>query len=186
MTSVFMDKLNLKLVPILMIIFAIMARLLPHPANFAPITAMALFGGVYLPKKYAFLLPFGALIISDYFLGFYGLEMVWVYGSFFISGLIGLYIRKRKRKNILTIVSGTLLASLLFFLITNFGVWALPYSWYSKDLGGLIQSYIAGIPFFRGTILGDLFYTGVFFGGYELALNLGKKYLPAKLFNRAF
>lgn len=179
-----MDRLNLKLVPVLLIIFAVASRLIPHPANFAPITALALFGGVYLHKKYAFLLPFGALFISDLFLGFYGLEMLWVYGSFFISGLIGLYIRKRK--NILTIISGTLFASLLFFLITNFGVWTLPYSWYSKDLAGLIQSYVAGIPFFRGTILGDLFYTGVFFGGYELALFLGKKYLPSKLFNRAF
>ncbi len=176
--------MGVKVIPILLIILAVMSRLLPHPANFAPITAIALFSGVYLPKKWAFALPLMALLISDFFIGFYGLEMVYVYGSFLISGLIGLMIRRKK--NILTILGGALTASILFYLITNFGVWTLPYSWYSKDLNGLLYSYTAALPFFRNTLLGDLFFTGVFFGGYELIKNLVKKYLPKKISNLAF
>src|SRR3989344_8992118 len=101
-----MGRLNLKLAPILIILFAVMMRLMPHPANFAPIAALGLFGGVYLPKKYAFILPLIALFLSDLIIGFYGLEMLYVYGSFLLIGLIGLIIRNKK--NIFTIVGGSL------------------------------------------------------------------------------
>lgn len=173
-----------KLIPILLIIFGASLRLFPHPDNFAPITALALFGGVYLPKKYAFIIPLVALVISDLVLGFYGFTQFFVYGSSLISGLIGLM--SRKRKNLPTILIATILASVLFYLITNFAVWLEPRSWYSKDLAGLIQSYIAGIPFFRNTLLGDIFYTGLFFGIYQLGFYLGKKYLPKKIFSQTF
>ncbi|MBI2011334.1 hypothetical protein HYS91_01065 [Candidatus Daviesbacteria bacterium] len=174
----------LKIVPLTFILIAVSVRLLPHPANFAPITALALFGGVYLSKKYAFILPLLALFLSDLALGFYGREMFYVYGSFVLSGIIGLWIRDRKK--LATIAIGSLLASILFFLITNFGVWANPNSWYSRDFQGLIQSYIAGLPFFRNTLLGDLFFTGAFFGGYEVAHLYAKKYLPKRIYNSAF
>jgi hypothetical protein len=159
-------------------------RLIPHPENFAPITATALFGAVYLPKKYAFIIPLSALLISDLFLGFYGLEMAFVYGSFIISGLIGLMIKSRK--NIFTVIGATLTASILFYLITNFGVWLEPRSWYTKDLAGLLQSYTAGIPFFRNTLMGDFFYTGVLFGTYELTYFLAKRFLTKKLIQSYF
>lgn len=174
----------MKVFPLLIILLAVLLRLLPHPANVAPITALALFGGVYLERKFAFILPVAAMLISDYFIGFYGMEMLFVYGSFLISGLIGLWIKSHK--NIKTIVGGSLLASVLFYLITNFGVWADPRSWYSKDIVGLIDSYIAAIPFFRNTLVGDLFYTGVFFGGYELIFRIAKKYLPLKIIRFTF
>ncbi len=175
---------DMKIFPLFMILIAVLLRLMPHPANVAPITAIALFSGVYLPKRFAFILPIVALLISDYFIGFYGFEMIFVYGSFLISGLIGLWVRSHK--GYLGVLGGALLASILFYLITNFGVWADPRSWYSKDIAGLFNCYIAAIPFFRNTLLGDLFYTGLFFGGYELMKNLAKKYLPKSFIKTAF
>lgn len=175
---------DMRIFPLFMILLSIMLRLLPHPANVAPITALALFSGVYLPRKYAFILPILALFISDYFIGFYGIEMVFVYGSFIISGLIGLWVRENKV--FWGVLGGALFASVLFYLITNFGVWADARSWYTKDLSGLLNCYIAALPFFRNTLLGDLFYTGAFFGGYELVKNLSQKYLTKKIFKLAF
>jgi hypothetical protein len=91
--------------------------------------------------------------------------MPYVYGSFILTGIIGLWLKNHK--NAQNIVGATLLSSVLFFLITNFGVWAA--GWYPRTLSGLMQSYMMGLPFFRNTVLGDLCYTGVFFGCYELA-----------------
>lgn len=155
------------------IILGTLSRLVPHPANFAPIAALALFGGANLRRRDAILVPMAALLISDYFIsGFYGPTMFYVYGSFVLIGLIGVWVRSHK--NLGTIVSSSLVSSLLFFLITNFGVWTG--NWYPHTLAGLTETYVAAIPFFRNTILGDLFYTGLFFGGYELA-----KYLHTRL-----
>ena len=145
-------------------------RLLPHPWNFTPIVAVALFSGVYLGKKYAFFVPLLAMFLSDVFLGFYEWKlMLAVYGSFALVGLIGLAIKKRK--NPATVLAGSLTASILFFLITNFAVWQFSF-WYSKTLSGLFQCYLLALPFFRSALLGDLFYTGILFGAYELILIL--------------
>lgn len=167
---------DLKIVPLLLVIFAISMRLFPHPANVTPITALALFGSAYLPKRVGLVLPIIALLISDYFIGFYGTTMYFVYGSFLLAGLIGLYIRKHK--TVVTVIGGSLLSSVLFFLITNFAVWFDPRSFYSADLSGLLLSYTAGLPFFRNSLAGDLFFSGLFFGGYELLKLLVEKYLP--------
>ena len=151
--------------PVLFIVLAASFRLLPHPANFAPITAMALFGGVYLNKKIALLIPLLAMFLSDIFLGFHD-TMPFVYVSFLLVGLIGLWLKNHQKWNY--IFAGTLLSSILFFLITNFGVWSTG-TMYPKTFSGLFESYLMGIPFFRPTLLGDLFYTGLFFGSYELS-----------------
>lgn len=148
---------------IFLIIAGAATRLLPHEYNFTPIAAIALFGGVYLSKKYALILPLVAMFVSDIFLGFHD-TMAYVYGSFILTGLIGLWLRNHK--NVGTVIGASFVSSVLFFLITNFGVWAQ--GMYARDLSGLMQSYIMGLPFFRGTLLGDLFYTGVMFGAYEL------------------
>lgn len=157
--------------PSIIILFAVVLRLVPHIPNFAPISGMALFGGVYLNKKYALVVPLIAMFLSDIFLGFHNV-MVFVYGSFVITGLIGLWLRKHK--NFTNIAAATCFSSLLFFLITNFGVW-LGGRLYPTTLSGLIESYTMAIPFFRNTILGDLFYVTLFFGSYELALKFFKK-----------
>lgn len=155
------------------IIATVVLRLLPHAPNFAPIAAMALFGGTYLNKKYALLVPLVAMVISDYFIGFYDLRLeLMVWGSFLLVGLLGLWIKKHK--NIQNIIGATLLGSVLFFIITNFAVWAFS-SWYPKTIQGLIRCYALAIPFFRNTILGDLFYVGAMFGLYELILWLARE-----------
>ena len=162
--------------PLVIIFFAVAMRLLPHPANAAPIAAMALFGGTYLNKKYAVIVPLAALFISDLFLGFHA-TMFYVYSAMLLVGLIGIYLRNHK--NVQNILGASLLSSTLFFLITNFGVWAQ--GAYARDIAGLFQSYVMGLPFFRNTIIGDLFYVGLFFGSYAFAL----KFLEQKAQHRA-
>lgn len=156
---------NSLIIAILLITLGISARLLPHPANFAPIGAVALFGGMYLTRRYAMILPLIAMFVSDIFIGFYAWQiMASVYVSFALAGLIGLWVRKNKKLS--TIVGGTVLGSILFFLVTNFAVWAFG-TMYTHDFAGLTQSYLMAIPFFRNSLLGDLFYTGLLVGTYE-------------------
>lgn len=144
-------------------------RFLPHAPNFAPIGAMALFGGAKLNKKYALIIPLAVMLISDYFIGFYSWQiMASVYGSFLIYGLLGIW--ARKKESWLKIGGATLAGSVLFFLITNGAVWAFGLM-YPHTFGGLIACYAAGLPFWRNTLLGDIFFTAVFFGTYELARN---------------
>jgi len=155
--------------PTLVIGLAVAARLLPHPPNFAPIAAMALFGGAYLNKRYALALPLIALFVGDLFLGFYSpIVMLSVYGSFLLVGLLGIWLKKRMNPQ--NVIAATIGSSLLFFLITNFAVWAT--GAYSRGPEGLLASYVAGLPFLKNTFGGDLFYTISFFGGYELAKTL--------------
>src|SRR4030042_5385227 len=157
--------------PLLIIFIAVSLRLIPHVPNFTPIAAMALFGGVYLNRKYALLVPIVAMLVSDLFIGFYSpIVMFSVYGSFVLTGLIGLGLSKRKSPT--NVIFAAIGSSLLFFLVTNFAVW---FAWYPKNLVGLTTCYTLAIPFFRNTLLGDLFYTGVFFGGYELVLRFAKR-----------
>ncbi len=152
--------------PLLIIGIAVVLRLVPHPANIAPIAAMALFGGAYLNKKYALVVPIVTMIFSDLFLGFHS-TVIFVYGSFLLTGVIGIWLRDHKDMRYIFLAS--LVSSILFFLITNFGVWLVG-NLYPKTVQGLIECYIAAIPFFRNTILGDLLYSGVLFGGYAVVL----------------
>ena len=152
-------KLQKVISPLLVIIFAVILRLVPHLPNVAPIAAMALFGGTYLNKKYALIVPLIALFLSDIFLGFYQ-GMLFVYGSFLLIGVIGLWLRNHK--SFRNVILASIGSSVLFFLITNFGVW-LTGTMYAKSLSGLLDSYIMGLPFFRNTLFGDLGYVGLFF-----------------------
>jgi len=160
-------------VAIFFIIAAVILRLIPHLPNFAPIAALGLFGGVYLNKKYALLVPLLAMLVSDYFIGFAELPVtISIYFSFFLIGLIGLWLKNHK--NFSNIFGATLAGSILFFVITNFAVWAAT-PWYTKTWQGFLECYILAVPFFRNTILGDLFYVGTMFGLYELVLFIVKK-----------
>lgn len=152
---------------LIFILLGISLRLLPHPPNFAPIGAIALFGGVYFSRKIALLLPIAAMIISDIFLGFYEIKlMIFVYGSFLLGVLLGFWLKKDKKWY--TILGGSLFFSFIFFFLTNFAVWAFT-SWYAKTFSGLIQCYLMALPFFKNSLLGDLFYVAIFFGIYEMA-----------------
>jgi hypothetical protein len=155
------------LVGSLLILIAALSRLLPHPANFTPIAAMALAGGVYLDKRFALAIPIGALIVSDIFIGFHN-TVLFVYGSFIIAGFIGLWLKAHKKPAL--VIGGTILSSVIFFIITNFGVWITGGGWfYPKTLQGLVECYTLAIPFFRNTIAGDLVFTAVLFGLFEFA-----------------
>jgi hypothetical protein len=147
------------------ILFGAVMRLVPHWPNFTPIAAMALFSGAYIRKKHlAFLIPIAALLLSDLILGFHFL-MLAVYFSFAVVVVLGFWLRNRIKVG--TLLTASLSSSLLFFLITNFAVW-LGSSFYAQSLAGLLQSYTMGLPFLLNGLMGDLFYTAVFFGSFYL------------------
>ena len=106
------------------------------------------------------------MFMSDLIIGFHD-TMPFVYISFLLAGAIGIWLKKRR--TIANVVSATLISSFLFFLVTNFGVWAMG-SLYPRTFQGLIDAYFYAIPFFRNTIIGDFFYVTLFFGSYELLL----------------
>ncbi|MDD5508667.1 MAG: hypothetical protein PHD25_10155 [Bacteroidales bacterium] len=157
------------------ILAAALFRLVPHWPNFTPVAAIALFGGACLNKRYlAFLIPLTALFISDLILGFHGM-MGWVYTGFIITACIGLLLKKRITP--LTVTGASLLSSVIFFLLTNFGAWiASPI--YPDSFAGLVECYVAGlaffhdgsygISFFMNEILGSLFYNTILFGSLYL------------------
>ncbi len=148
-----------------MIFLAAASRLIPHPPNFTPLAAMALFGGAYISdKRLAFVLPLAALLLSDAVLGFYH-DMIWVYGSFALIVCLGLQLQSRRR--LLPIAGAALASSVLFFALTNFGVWASG-GLYPHTLAGLGTCYVAAVPFFQNTIAGDLVYTALLFGGFAM------------------
>jgi len=149
----------------LMVFAAAFVRLLPHPPNFAPIAAMALFGGVYFNKKsFAFIIPLMAMFLTDAIIGFY--STAWLtYLSFALIVVIGIVMLKKV--SVKKLIFASITASVSFFAITNFGVWALG-TLYPKTPAGLMESYIAAIPFFQNSLIGDLFFVGVMFGVYEL------------------
>ncbi len=149
----------------LMICVAAFVRLLPHPPNFAPIAAMALFGGAYFNRKaFAFAIPLLAMFVTDAIIGFYSYAWM-VYISFALIVLLGIVMLKKV--SVKNVVLASVTASVSFFVITNFGVWMLG-TLYPKTPAGLMESYIAAIPFFQNSLIGDLFFSGVMFGVYEL------------------
>jgi hypothetical protein len=148
-----------------LILMAAISRILPHPDNFTPVAAIALFGGAHFSRKYALLVPILAMLVSDFFLGFH--STMWaVYLSMAIIGGIGMLIAQNQ--SIAKVFGATLIGSILFFLITNFAVW-YGASFYPQNISGLIACYEAGIPFFRNTMLGDFCYSGILFGSYYFA-----------------
>lgn len=172
------QKINFRFVMVVVIILqAAISRLIPHPPNFAPIGAMSLFGAAYFAKKHwAFIIPIASMWLADlvlnnvvyaeYFEHFAWLYPGWyfTYGAFIVIVLLGFLLLKRiSLKNI---VFASLGASILFFLISNFGVW-FSGTMYPKTAEGLWACYVAGIPFLKNTVMGDLFYCGVMFGSFE-------------------
>ena len=152
------------IVIIAFMLLAVLFRLLPHLPNFTPITAIALFGGLYFTNKsMAYLVPLSIMVLSDLFLGFHTISIV-VYAAFLLVSFIG---TRTKKPSVFTI----LLSSISFFIITNFGVWLIGYP---KTWAGLVECYTLAIPFFRNSLLGDFFYSGVMILGFNY---IQKKYL---------
>jgi hypothetical protein len=148
------------------ILAAVASRLIPHPPNFSPIAALALFGGAsFASKRTALLVPLAAMFLSDLVLGLALITPV-VYGSFALIACLGFWLRRRKSFS--RVAFAAIASALLFFVLTNFGVWALA-GWYPKTWTGLADCYVAAIPFFRNTLASSLLYSALLFGGLALA-----------------
>ncbi|HEY4511817.1 MAG TPA: DUF6580 family putative transport protein [Candidatus Paceibacterota bacterium] len=146
---------------VLFVAFGVASRFLPHTFNFTPITAIALFASAYLGLRYSLITLIGIMLISDIFIGFYQWQMmIAVYGSFALSAVLGTFIKKQSVKNIAVSTMGS---SLVFYVITNWAVWQFG-TMYERSFSGLMQSYLMAIPFFKNSLAGDIFYTGILFG----------------------
>ena len=166
--------MNARILTLLAAILAAAAlRLVPHPPNFTPIGAMALFSGAYLGRRGAVALvaPLGALFLSDLVLGFYR-GMPTVYFSVALIVIIGWLALRRVSP--IRVGGAAIASSVLFFVLTNFGMW-LSSGFYPRTLAGLEACYIAAIPFFQNTVAGDLFYSVLLFGGFAVL----EKLVPA-------
>ncbi len=157
---------------IAIIVLAALSRLVKHPFNFAPVVAMSIFAGAYIRNHRGLLLPILAMALSDIALYQfkYGWEMFdWkatlaVYIS--IAAAFGVGVLLRKHLKWYTVLGGAIFSSIIFFIITNFAVWAF-YDWYPHTLAGFLQCFALAIPFFKNSLAGDVIYAGVFFGVYE-------------------
>jgi len=169
----------MKKMPIyLLLSLAIVSRFLPHPANFTAVGAIALFSGLYLSKREAYILPLLAMMVSDIFIGFYKPAiMASVYASFILTIFVGQMIKNKI--GFFRVFVGVMSASLFFFIATNAAVWFFG-TMYSHDISGLMTSYYMALPFWKNQIIGDLFYTAVLVGGYEMMKNLSQQYILEK------
>ena len=160
------NKILELLIAVLFIAAGVILRILPHAPNFTPIAAIALFGAVYLPKKIALILPIIAMAISDAFIGYYDFKLIAVvYVSFLLCVVVGFWLKKNKKWY--TVLGSSFLTAFIFFFFTNFAVFAFS-EWYPKTIFGLVSCFTMALPFFKNTLLGDIFYSGVFFGSFEL------------------
>ncbi|HEX7862107.1 MAG TPA: DUF6580 family putative transport protein [Verrucomicrobiae bacterium] len=149
-----------------MILVAVLSKFLPHPVNFAPIGAIALFGGAnFTNKRAAYFVPLMALLIGDLITGLHVL-IPFVYGCFALNVLLGFWIKRQQ--SVPRVAFATLLGAIVFFLVTNLGSW-LAYDTFQKTTAGLIACYAAGLPYFVNSLLGDFFYCAVLFGGLAFA-----------------
>lgn len=169
---------------VLLILFAAFSRLLPHPQNFAPVAAAAIFAGLFMNKKYAIIIPIAATVLSDIFLGFYP-YVLWVYGTYAVIAVLGLIMQSKVHsssglKKAGNIYSTTIAASIIFFIVTNFGVW-LSGLYYQMSFAGLMESYAAAIPFFRTSLLADVVYITLMTGVYMLVAKTAFKTEPVKI-----
>jgi len=164
----------------LLIFGAAALRLVPHPPNFTPIGAIALFGGAHFAdKRWAFAVPLAAMAVSDAVLRSlfgWGFDPV-VYATFALIVCLGFLLRSGKIAP-LRVAAAAFAAALVFYLTTNFAVWAAGVI-YPKTLAGLVTCYVAAIPFFGATLAGDLFYSAVIFGGFAWAERRYPVFRPA-------
>jgi hypothetical protein len=154
------------IIGLLLVGLIVLARLIPHFPNVAPVVAVALVAAAYLGRRWAIVLPFLGMLLSDAFIGFYHWPvMLSVYGSFMLIGLGGSFLVKYWRLPVVAYSAG---ASLFFYIVTNFAVWASS-TWYPKTIAGLLYAYEMGLPFLRYALVGDFIYTVVLSSVFALA-----------------
>lgn len=169
--------MNKRITIIIAIVFvAALSRFLPHAPNFTPLGAMALFGGAYISNRWgAILIPLLAMLVSDAIMGFNGwvfTEQIFVvYGCFALIAALGTTLQGNK--GFVRVAGASIGASVIFFALTNFAVWFGGFfhqpELYPLNAAGLIECFVAALPFFQNTLAADLFYSGVLFGGFYLA-----------------
>ncbi|RKY41842.1 MAG: hypothetical protein DRP85_04875 [Candidatus Makaraimicrobium thalassicum] len=150
----------------LLIIAGFMMRLLPHAPNVAPVAAIALFSGAYLNKRVVPWVPLVIMVISDLIIGLHDV-VLYTWGAFIVIGYMGM--RLRERRTPAGIFTAAVFSSLVFFVISNFGVWL---AWYPHTGGGFVACYVRALPFLRSTLIGNILFVFALFGAYELARKL--------------
>jgi len=148
-----------------LMLLAVSLRVLPHPANFAPVAAVAIFGGALLPRRFAVAVPLAAMMASDLIIGLHDLIPI-TWGCYALIALASsVWMKKPAFGRGLGLALG---GSVLFFVVTNLGVWWTS-GMYARTAQGLERCFTLAVPFFRATLLSDLLYTGALFGLYALA-----------------
>ena len=165
-------------IAIVLVALAATMRLLPHPANFAPVAAISIFGGSVLPRRHAIWVPLAAMVASDALIGFYTLPiMLSVWGCYVLIALASSMTLRRFSLWKLALITPA--GSVFFFLVSNFAVW-LWSGMYIRTWSGLVQCYAMAVPFFRNTLLSDIIYTGLLFGLYAAVSALaGRVFTPS-------
>tara|TARA_Y100000994_G_scaffold155153_1_gene127082 strand:- start:1538 stop:2044 length:507 start_codon:yes stop_codon:yes gene_type:complete len=147
----------------LFILVGVLTRIIPHPPNFTAIGAIALFGGAFfVDKKLSFLIPISIMLISDFLLGYQMILSVYI--SFLIMVFLGF--RLAKKHTTIKIINTSIIASIIFFIITNLSVF-LTSALYSKNVLGLIECYTLAIPFFMNTLVANIFYSILMFNAFS-------------------
>ncbi len=162
---------NTTLIALALIASGIVLRIIPHTANFAPVGAIALFGGAVLSARYALWVPLLIMVISDLFLGFHG-TVLFTWGGFVLVGMFGMFLRDRS--NAERVPLGALGSALIFFIVSNFGVW-VEGKLYPHTLQGLADCFVAAIPFLRTSLIADLLFATALFGAYALSAKLAAR-----------
>lgn len=157
-------KNNHLLIALGLVTLGVVSRLIPHQPNLTAIGAIAIFSGVYLPKKFAFAVPILSMLISDMIIGFHS-TIGWVYAAFVLVAFLSYQGRSWLRDG--KILASPLVSASLFFLVSNFGVW-LSGSLYPLTLAGLVDCFIRAVPFFRPTLMGDFAYTTLLYASFQL------------------
>ena len=169
----------------LFILIGVLSRVIPHPWNFTGITAMALFAGLLAKEnKFLFLAPLASLFVSDLILGFHN-TMVFTYLGFALVSIISIqvngkditsFVTSKLKKQLVSVLGLSVSGSFIFYLVSNFGVW-FSTDMYPKTFVGLLECYLAGIPFAKNQLLGDLVYSIAFLSCLNLFFVSDKKKL---------
>jgi hypothetical protein len=164
MRSIFNARFWLSLA---LVMAGVVLRVVPHPWNFAPIGAIALFAGAHFERRFfAIAVPLLTMLIGDAFIGFHSLMPV-IYATYALIAVIGMLLRNH-RTNVAAIGGSVLLSSTIFYLITNYAVWAMGTT-YAKTTSGLVACYVAAIPYFGNTLASDAIFTACFFGIFAIS-----------------
>jgi hypothetical protein len=161
------------LLALLLVVVGVVLRIAPHPWNFAPIGAIALFGGAHFQRRWAgVVIPLIAMFLGDLVVGLHALIPV-LYLTYALIALLGTQLRDR-RTSPLAIGGGAVASSLIFYVLSNFGMWTIS-TMYPRTLAGLAACYIGGLPLLGNTLASDAIFTAILFGTYAL----GEKMIPA-------